>query len=408
MSRKHHLTWGIFVTVLALVLSAAAPGEAAIRSIGGFFKQVRDYHDTDSYQHERYTLCRQKFAGLGMNREIRDNYPWLAETIDKMQKEEWQKSKEIRQSMKAEAAEFRKTAPDRYHPFEHIYDVLMCRADTLAVSFIQKEYTAGDGAHGMYGWQGVTLSTATGSPIPLSAIVKDREAMTKSICRHLRSEYPEGLYGDMEKTVRELAEQDKLNWTLDPRGLTFYFNPYGLAPYAMGLLTTTILFAEEPTIFNESYTQKAPTYAQPFTADTNLVTDLQEKGQRDIISVHADKGIHVTVNGKETVFPEELMDLQPVLIHMEDGRNYLYIDGKEKETSVRKTLAVQLKPDKASQVATLPYSFRCTKAVSPAVQVYWNFLTNPNGFYFDQSSSFLRSSKTDICSINEKGTLAYG
>jgi hypothetical protein len=46
--------------------------------------------------------------------------------------------------------------------------------------------------------------------------------------------------------------------------------------------------------------------------------------------------------------------------------------------------------------------------VSPAVQEYWNFLTNPNGFYFDQSSGFTSTSKTDICSVNEKGTLAYG
>lgn len=57
---------------------------------------------------------------------------------------------------------------------------------------------------------------------------------------------------------------------------------------------------------------------------------------------------------------------------------------------------------------TLPYSFRHTVAVAPEVQEYWNFLTNPNGFYIDRSGPITSTTKTDICAVGEKGELTFG
>ncbi len=409
MKKKHRFILTSLAAVLALTLSSVLPAAASPHALGGFFKQVRQYNDMDLDAGGEYELLHQKYAGLCVNKEIRDAYPWLAEALEKMNSQEWQRAREVRQKMKDEAAGFRQEAPDRYHPFEHEMNVLMCRADTFAISFIQKEYTGGAGVHGMYGWQGVTLSTATGTPIALDSIVKDKQGMTKAICAQLRKDYQDRVYAEMEQTVAEMAEKNMLNWTLDPRGITFYFNPYGIAPYAAGLLTASILFREAPELFHSAYRQEAPSYAQPFTAACDLTVDLNDTGHRSTVYVYPFAGtIHLIMNGKEMSFPASLTDLQPVFIHLEDGRNYLYIDGKEQDKSTRKTLVLQLEDSSARQVELLPYSFRHTIAVSPAVQEYWNFLTNPNGFSFDQSSDFTNSSDTDICSVNEKGTLSYG
>ncbi len=409
MKKNHSLTWIAVFTVLTLTLSSALTVEAAPRALGGFFKQVYQYNDMDRDAKGEYKLLHQSYASLGVTGEIRAAYPWLSEALERINKKEWQLAQEERESMKAEAASFRRESPDLYHPFEHESDIIMCRADTLAVSFIQKEYLGGHGAHGMYGWTGVTLSTATGAPLPLTAIIKDNQALTKAICTQLRKDYQDKLYAEMEKTVAETVEKNRMNWTLNPRGITFYFNPYGIAPYAAGLLTSTILFKEAPELFHAAYCQGAPAYAQPFTTGYDLTVDLTDTGNRSTIQVFPYAGtIHMVLNGKEMSFPVSLTDLQPVFIHMEDGRNYLYIDGTEQDTSTRKTLVLQLENNSARQIELLPYSFRHTTAVSPAVQEYWNFLTNPNGFYFDQSSDFTSTSKTDICSVNQNGTLAYG
>ena len=407
MKKKPCLAGLVLAAILALTFSAA-PAEAAPHAISGFFRQIHHTRDMDRDSKGSYELFHQRFAGMGVDGEIRRDYPWLAKSIEKINQKEWQRAQQVRESMKKEAAGFRQEFPDRYRPLEHDFDVLMCRADTFAVSFIQKEYTGGYGAHGMYGWQGVTLSTATGAPIPLDSIIKDKKALTEAICNRLRQKYDQELYADAEKKVSNIVAKDQLNWTLDPRGITFYFNPYAIAPYSSGLLTATILFKEEPALFDPTYCQTAKAYAQPFTEDMDLVTSLRDDSQRDVLSVSASNGIVlVKLNGQESIIRTHLTNLKPVFIHMEDGRNYLYIDGTT-QGSMRNTLVVQLGEKRAHQVAILPYSFRHTIAVSPAVQEYWNFLTNPNGFFFDQSTSFINTSKTDICSVNEKGTLAYG
>ena len=38
-------------------------------------------------------------------------------------------------------------------------------------------------------------------------------------------------------------------WSLDPRGISFYFNPYLIGSYAEGIFTTTIFFSERPDLF---------------------------------------------------------------------------------------------------------------------------------------------------------------
>jgi len=275
-------------------------------------------------------------------------------------------------------------------------------------SFLQKDYTNGSGAHGMYGWQGVNYNTLTGTEISLSSVIKDKSALLEAICRELRQRYPQSRFDDLEEILRITAAEDKLNWTLDPRGITFYFNPYEIASYAEGLLTATILFAEQPEIFTGYYSQTAMAYAQPFDTDYALITSLKDDGRRDVIVVEGEPAaVRVTVNGKSKTVLGQLTELQPVFVHMEDGCNYIYIDGQCPDSS-RQTLVIELGRKTIRCMDTVPFSFRHTEAVSPAVLESWHFLTNPNGFYFDRSGTFTTTTKTDICAIGAKGELTFG
>lgn len=398
------LLLGLLVGLLSLSVTASA----ATRALGGFFKQVHQKCETGQDWRGEHELLLSKWAGLAVNAEIRRDYPKLAQAIEKINQREWRRIQQVQENLKKEAMAFRLNDVQYYHPLSYEFDVQLRRADTLAVSFLQKEYTGSSGVHGMYAWQGVNLSPLTGTPIPLSSVVKDKEALVNAICRQLRQDYPRSGFDDLEARLLEKASADKLNWTLDPRGITFYFNPYEIASYAEGLLMATILFREQPEIFHIAYQQTAAAYAQPFSAYYPLTTSLQDNGQRDVVEVlEYDGTVHVRLNGQDTAIPAALTDLQPVLLHMEDGRNYLYIDGNGKN-SVRETLVVQLGTKSARYINTLPYSFRHTIAVAPAVQEYWNFLTNPNGFYIDRKGAFTSTTKTDICAVGEKGDLTFG
>ena len=248
----------------------------------------------------------------------------------------------------------------------------------------------------------------TGEEIALSDVVKDMGRFTDILIAQLKKEHPDATFFDMEKQVRKYALMDKLNWTLDPRGVTVYFNPYAIAPYAEGLLQTTVLFQEQPQLFNEAYLETAEAYAQPFSGYYPLVTSLKDNGRRDVLSVdEGENNVTVTLNGKKTVFDTPLTKLQPVLVHMANKDNYLYIDGQTAEGN-RQTLVLKVEKGKAHHVATLPYTFMHTIAVSPAEQQYWRFMTNPNGFYIDRAAKPGHSSKTDICAVGRDGQLTFG
>lgn len=362
----------------------------------------------DRDERGEHELLYQRFGGLAVDKELRERFPKLSAAIEQRTAADWARLQKESAGMKAEAVQFRQESPAYYHPFAHDLDVIMRRADDAVVSYLEMEYTNGAGAHGMYGWQGVNFNTLTGEEIALSDVVKDMGRFTDIIIAQLKKEHPDATFFDMEKQVRKYALMDKLNWTLDPRGVTVYFNPYAIAPYAEGLLQTTVLFQEQPQLFNEAYLETAEAYAQPFSGYYPLVTSLKDNGRRDVLSV--DEGgdkVTVTVNGRKTVFDLPLTKLQPVLVHMANKDNYLYIDGQNAEGN-RQTLVLKVEKGKAHHVATLPYTFMHTIAVSPAEQQYWRFMTNPNGFYIDRSAAPGHSTKTDICAVGSDGQLTFG
>ena len=393
---------------LIAVTFAGSVAEAAPRAIGGFFKQIRQQNFMDRDAQGEHEVLYQKFAGLAVDKELRERFPKLSTAIEQRTAADWARLQKDSKGMKAEAVQFRQESPNYYHPFAQDVDVIMRRADDAVVSYLEMEYTNGAGAHGMYGWQGVNFNTMTGEEIALSDVVKDMGRFTDILIAQLKKEHPDATFFDMEKQVRKYALMDKLNWTLDPRGVTVYFNPYAIAPYAEGLLQTTVLFQEQPQLFNEAYLETAEAYAQPFSGYYPLVTSLKDNGRRDVLSVdEGENKVTVTVNGRKTVFDLPLTKLQPVLVHMANKDNYLYIDGQTAEGS-RQTLVLKVEKGKAHHVATLPYTFMHTIAVSPAEQQYWRFMTNPNGFYIDRAAKPGHSSKTDICAVGADGQLTFG
>lgn len=397
-------------SLMALGTMAAGQAEgAANRALNGFFKQIHQQVDMGRDSKGEYELLRQRFAGLAVDAELRQQYPKLAAAIEARTQAGWQHMQKARPQMKAGAEASRQDVPEHYRPFYQYEDVLMRRADEQVVSYLETEATDTGGAHGMYGYQGVNLNPLSGEEIALSHVVKDTGKLTELIIERLKKEYPQAFFIDMEKNVRSYALQGKLNWTLDPRGISFYFNPYAVASYADGLLTVTILFAEEPQLFHEAYLQTVQEYAQPFPAYYPLKTSLSDNSRLDVVAVHeqGDTQLCVELNGQETSWDTPLTDLQPVLVHMKGKKNYLYIDGRTPEGK-RQTVVFKLHKGKVQHVGTLPYTFRHVIAVSPVEQEYWRFLTNPNGFYFDRNATPGSTAKTDICAVGEDGLLTFG
>ncbi|SHK88247.1 Protein of unknown function [Selenomonas ruminantium] len=394
--------------VMAVPLAGKAAEIQQPRAVNGLYKQVHQQNDMDKDERGEYELLHQRWAGLAVDKELRGLYPELAAAIERRTKADWARVQKERKGMKVEARQFRRDVPQYYHSFVQDVDVLVRRADNYVVSYLEMGATEGAGAHGMYGWQGVNLNTLSGEELALAHVVKDTGKLTDLIIARLKKDYPQANFIDMKKQVRSFALQGKLNWTLDPRGITFYFNPYEIAPYAEGLLSVTLLYQEYPQLFHESYLRTVKEYAQPFPGNYPLTTSLRDDERRDVLTVQeGSESLYVELNGRKTEWDTHLTDLQPVLIHMKDKKNYLYIDGRTPE-GPRQTIVFKVQRGKVQHIGTLPYTFQHIEAVSPVQQEYWRFLTNPDGFYFDRNATQGNSSKTDICAVGDDGLLTFG
>ena len=411
MIKKDHL---LRLLCSLLLISGAAflqNAEAAPPSaLGGFSRQIHQAVDMTKTEAGEKELFRQNFSGLVMEKSLEEAYPGLSGVITRMNRAEWEQAKKLRSELTEEAKEFNARQSQYFYTFAYDYDVTMRRADTFAVSFLQWRYIFTGGPHGNYDCHGVNLSTLTGREIEFSDVFADTEALLDILMERLKEKHPEDLYPDFGKTIRECAARNELNWTLDPRGVTFYFNPYEVAPYACGLLTVSILFDEQPELFHPAYRQTAPAYAEPFFPYNTLMTSLNDNKKLDTISIQAyQEKLHIIINGKDNVLETSFHILRPVLLHMEDGRNYLYIEGTTGDNGQRQIFAFQVKGDSAHYIGTLPYTFRHVVAVSPQEVEFENFLTNPNGFFIDRNTrDESGSSVTDTCAVKEDGLLSFG
>ena len=142
------------------------------------------------------------------------------------------------------------------------------------------------------------------------------------------------LYEDLDLNHFFTENPDHISWTLDYNGITFYFNPYDIAPYASGMQVATIPFSAYPELVKEEYRQVPESYGMELSFEKPCYFDVDNDGALDEIVISAtesETGVYesqsIAVNGiwfqDENV---EAFSIDPVLVHTADGRNYIYIE----------------------------------------------------------------------------------
>ena len=177
-------------------------------------------------------------------------------------------SKKMVSDAKLDHSERAKYGATFFPAFEDNSDIYVRRADSLVVSLLEFGSSYMGGAHGMYGVTGKTFNTYTGREMQLTDVFTSQTAMTDAIKQQLMFDYPKASFqgnngASMRNMVDQLAKEGHLFWTMDPRGVTFYFNPYILGSYAEGIFTTTLLYSERPQIFKHNEYTKAIEWRGP-------------------------------------------------------------------------------------------------------------------------------------------------
>ena len=343
-------------------------------------KRTRYFVDGD----QTGEVFRSHWTGVDFTGNVKD-FTDIALAIAAYSENEAQSADAARVEMAAEArqerAERLANGSPFYGPFERQRDIFVRRADSKVVSLLESGSSYTGGVHGSYGAGGVNFDARTGKKLALSDVCPNTEGLIAAIIAQLGFDYPKASFMEsgstlMQDMVRQMVSDGSVPWTLDARGVSFYFNPYLLGSYAEGIFTSTILFSQHPELFADGYGSGPAAYAMEI--EPYLVTRLSDSPRDHRLTVGAEPNNVVIRFGGETFKNAvAVTDIHPVVVGLEDGRHYLYIDCVQEGT--RTIRVYDLNASEVQCICVLPL----TLLASPADREddkEWYVMTDPMNF----------------------------
>lgn len=314
-----------------IAVSAAGPVPLSLISEG----------DNDSLFRDGRTLCHVEWEYIQLGDREKESRPALAQKLEELNEETRQRCQEISDELKPQAEEYLSEDAELTWHYSYMEDLIVHRADELALSLLYSSSAYTGGAHPEGGSWSLNLDPATGEELTLDDVFVDSSGLPELLEKRVRAEYPDILFSDdILEIIEGNLEQGLLTWTLGYQGVRFHFNTYDLVPvYAAGSQSVTLWFEETPELFREEY-QKAPDqYAVELGIGTGPVSfDLiPGDGQVDTLAPFAYMGedmkyglLELTVN--EQTYPlwehgaDEFKLYLARLNHSGPQKNYLYLD----------------------------------------------------------------------------------
>ncbi len=279
--------------------------------------------------------------------QAKDKYPKLDKKLNEIAKDYEDFYNEQIEEQGEEAKEF--AAERRKEGSEGCYsrycETVLKRYDDRAVSILSVHNGYLGGAHPDYYYETFNIDPNTGELYKLSDIVKDKDKLDELLKNKLDGEYPDVEFFDIAETLKDFdmdLTETKDNgddvtyaydFTLDPDGICFYFDPYGVSAYAYGDQTVKILYDEEPDLFKEDFKIDGG-FISYFPEFYQSCYDLKNDGVTERISLAQtdyEEGydmytaLLVNEDAKELkVENTESFKVTPCLVHTDKGKDYMY------------------------------------------------------------------------------------
>ncbi len=226
-------------------------------------------------------------------------------------------------------------------PYANSNSITIKRADTKVLSYVNTFYSDMGGAHGYSGNTCFNYNSETGEKIALSDVCKSEDKLIEKIQNTLFKTYKNMAADDFSmldsyfENVNFDAKPDESGFifSIENAGVTFYFNPYDIAPYAAGNFAVYIPFDED--LFNAEYFDTPKYYFTGLIGGDNNYVDVDSDGKVDTLSAYIspteygegeasyDKAI-INVNGKEARFNMYCYDSSWYFVHSEKG-DFIYM-----------------------------------------------------------------------------------
>ena len=394
------------LTLIMIIAFAGIANAKALEPVNGFYKKITVH----TFSENGVDLLNRYVPKLCFSKTFEMNYPKLARTLNDYNLSVSNASVSEQDSFIEQAREHHRNTPEYFSAYYFNSDIFMRRADSNVVSFLRSFESYAGGVHGMYGFYGVNFDSVTGNRLKISDVCTDANKLYDAIVKRLYADYDKRQFDELDERLMKLIVEDELNFVIEPRGVTFIFNPYEIAAYASGLLTATIFFDEQPNLFKPKYRQTLNGYAQSVPLFHDITIDLN--GRRAKLSVvrEFDKcTVHLDDQVREFMFDGVK---EAAFVHTADGKNYLYVDGIAESdgfSNVAGECLSVLKLDGELELYDrIPYTLRHWVDYESEVHEHvWWLMTDPNSIQFD-STHPVGDMYSHFGAINDDGTFSFG
>ena len=349
---------------------------------------------------EKGALLRSHWTAIDFYGNPDESVKNISVTLENYSREKSQDFEKTRRNMlqqaKKDRSERLKYGATSFPAFQTNRDLNVRRADSLVVSFQENSSDYMGGVHGMYGISGRSFNAYTGRELKLFDIFTDMNALSEAIKKQLMFDYPNSSFAQgggasMRETVDQMVRDNHLMWTMDPRGVTFYFGPYLIGSYAEGIFTTTLFFSEYPDIFKKDEYRGGVEWKGPkgycMEMPLHLTMRLSDSPRDERISVSGGEHITIVYCGETLQDPVPNKEIRSVLVHCNDGKQYLYVDysNNKKDFKLR---VYDLNGESPKLVGEFDMTRLASSPENPASRK-WYVMSDPNDFYLTATAGSL-------------------
>ena len=272
----------------SLDASEAQPGARA-DDAGTDVSRERAYSEGVALvSHEMETVERRKFPALEekepyarvtypqilLSDELRALYPALGEALDQINLDKkalaWHQL-----SMKSLYAEEMEGNLPAYLSYESSCEIKRC--DEKLFAYVDTEYDDMGGAHPNTVVKTMALDPVSGSILKLSDVASEGDDMAEAILKEL---YPESqpdytfsreAQREMQSIIRQEIKDGSIKWVMDHSGLSFYFSPYELSSYSLGVLRADLDYGAYSGLIKQEYSSVGEEFACRSFKDGDVV-----------------------------------------------------------------------------------------------------------------------------------------
>lgn len=172
-----------------------------------------------------------------------------------------------------------------YADYIDLLEPTLFRADNKIFCAMEYYTTYTGGAHGYYGWYGITFDVTTGKKLSLSDVITiDEQSFKDIVSEELKAKYPDFFPDGPLLDDITMSGATEFDWTIDYTGIDLYFNPYAIMYFAAGAQHISLPFDKYPDIFNPEYMEVPDKYVISLSDSEGAFLSVDGDGDDEEIS----------------------------------------------------------------------------------------------------------------------------